>query len=226
MSEYIVTHGIRIAKDFIPETFGRLTTVGPRFMLPIGKKGIKRPYQVCKCECSEVYRLVLVGSLTSGKTKSCGCYHSEQTIKSRTKHGKRYSLTYRSRDAMIQRCTNPKDKSYPDYGGRGITVHPDWLDVQMGFQNFYDDMGPRPSARHEIERKDVNGNYCPENCEWVTREQQARNKRNNKIITYEDKTQCLAAWAEETGIKRETISARLHRGWSVEKALTTQAKSL
>ncbi len=220
MSDYIVIHGIRIAKDFVPETFGRLTTIGPRFMLPIGTQGISRPYQVCRCACGGL-RLALVGSFKAGKTQSCGCYHSEQTSKSRTKHGKRWSLTYRSRDAMLQRCTNDNDKGYPDYGGRGITVCDRWRDPENGFANFLADMGERPTRQHEIERKDNDGNYCPENCRWATRNEQARNKRSNRTMMYNDKTQCIAAWAEETGIQRSTISARLMRGWSVEKALTT-----
>lgn len=231
MSDYIVVHGIRICKNyesFVPETFGRLTTIGPRFLLPVGSKFFVAK-QVCICSCGSV-SLVARGDLKSGTTKSCGCLGKEMAketcIRMRTTHGMSHTSTYKIWKDIKKRCLNPKHSSYHNYGGRGITVCDRWLEPDgQGFLNFLADMGERPSPRHEVERKHVNGNYCPENCEWILLELQARNKRNNHNLTYNGKTQCLAAWAEEVGINQETIRDRLKRGWSVEKSLTSPAQA-
>lgn len=226
MSEYIVTHGIRIAKDFTPETFGRLTTIGPKFLLPIGLKGKHKAFQVCACECGNTI-VVATNAIKSHHTKSCKCLHIEKARtqgKLNIKHGLSKTAEYRQYKWMKNRCNNPNNRAYPDYGGRGIKVHPDWDNTDYGFLNFLADMGPRPSPKHEIERKDVNGNYCPENCCWATRKEQCRNKRNNHNIKYNGKSQCISAWSEEIGVASSTLRYRLKSGWSVEKALTTPTK--
>lgn len=115
------------------------------------------------------------------------------------------------------RCHNSTDPYFPDYGGRGIQMNPEWL---ANFEKFSCDMGPRPSKQHSLERIDNNGNYCKENCCWATMVEQNRNKRSNHNITYNGVTQCVTAWAQETGLKRTTIQARLRSGWSVQRALT------
>lgn len=227
MSDYIVIHGTRIAKDFIPETFGRLTTIGPRFMLPYGTQGKKAPAQVCQCSCNGGYTVTRVSSLKTGLAKSCGCLLKEKTAaigRMNKKHGMYGTTEYKSWQGMKSRCNNNRHHAYSDYGGRGISVHPDWDNPENGFQKFYDYMGPKPTPEHEIERDNVNGNYEPGNVRWATVDEQARNKRNNVSVTYNGKTQCLAAWAEELGIKDGTLRDRLQRGWSVEKALTIRKK--
>ncbi len=225
MSEYIVVHGIRIAKDFTPETFGRLTTVGPRFMLPVGTGRKRRPKQVCQCACGNM-SVACHNGLVSGKSRSCGCLQKEFTANINKNHGMCKAPEYRVWQAMKDRCYRKNSLDYPDYGGRGITVCDRWLEPDgQGFINFLADMGPRPSRKHSIERDDVNGNYCPENCRWATIEEQARNRRTNVNLTYNGKTQCLTDWSKETGLSHSTLRNRMKAGWSVEKILTHPAKS-
>lgn len=116
---------------------------------------------------------------------------------------------------MRGRCLNTKHKDYADYGGRGVTVCDRW----KTFDNFIADMGPAP-ANATVERIDNNGNYEPKNCRWATRAEQGRNKRNNRFLTYDGKTQHLTAWARDLGIAHSTLRERLERGWPVEKALS------
>jgi hypothetical protein len=99
------------------------------------------------------------------------------------------------------------------------------MEVGTGFTNYYSDMGPRPSPKHSIDRIDNNGNYCPENCRWATQTEQNRNQRNNRLLTFNGKTQCVTAWAEETGINRDTIDKRLKLGWTVEDVFTTPVRN-
>jgi hypothetical protein len=210
MSDYIVIHGIRIAKDFVPETFGRLTTLGPKFQLPIrnrNKHNKRKPFQVCECSCGEV-KVVQCRHLRSGGTQSCGCLSDQK----KTKHGLRKFAEYSVWFNMKSRCLNSRNKRYQDYGGRGIRVCERWLDSDNGLTNFIADMGPRPSDKHTIDRIDNDGDYCPENCRWATGFEQSRNKRTNAMLTHNGKTQCITDWAEELGISRSTLRGRLKSG--------------
>ena len=220
MRNYIVVHGIHIAKDFVPETFGRLTTIGPWFALAVNRKGHRKWFQVCQCSCGNI-KVVLAASLRNGNTKSCGCLQKEVLARINTIHGKYRTPEYGIRISMLQRCYNTLDKRYYDYGGRGIQVCDRWLDPENGFLNFLDDMGPRPSPKHSLDRIDNDKNYCPENCRWSTMKEQSRNRRNNAMITHEGKTQCIADWTEEAGLPKGVLGGRLKKGWSVEKAITT-----
>jgi hypothetical protein len=121
---------------------------------------------------------------------------------------------------MIYRCTNSNAKNYKDYGGRGITVCDRWLG-KNGFINFLIDMGEPPGPGYSIERINNNLGYFKENCRWATPKEQARNTKRNHLITYNRKTQCIAAWAEELGMKYHAILARIKRGWTIEKTLMT-----
>ncbi len=118
---------------------------------------------------------------------------------------------------MKQRCTNPKDAAYKDYGSQGIKVCERWRE---SFENFYEDMGPRPSKQHSIGRVDNDGNYEPTNCRWETDEEQNRNRAGVRNVTYNGKTQCLAAWEKECGIPANVLGARLDMGWDEGRAFT------
>lgn len=110
---------------------------------------------------------------------------------------------------MKSRVLNPKNARWHRYGGRGIRLDPSWL----SFEQFLKDMGPRPSLSHSIERRNNNGNYEPGNCYWATRREQQNNMRQNVRLEFQGKTQTVAQWSRETGLKTGTIRARLRRGW-------------
>jgi hypothetical protein len=186
--------------------FGRLVTIEP-------VEG-KRSSWSCKCDCGKV-KVALSGNLIYGGTKSCGCLKSEVTTSRNTTHGLRYTSAYGRWNMMVQRCYNPSDKGFKYYGARGIHVCDRW----MVFENFFADMGHPPKGL-SIERIDNNSGYSPENCIWATRIGQANNRRNNRTITHNGETRTLSQWGRVTGVTGLTIYKRLHRGWSVEKALS------
>lgn len=131
-------------------------------------------------------------------------------------HGLTESRPYRIWKGMIVRCTNQRNHAFPYYGGRGITVCERW----RSFSNFIEDMG-FPETHHTIERIDNNAGYFKENCRWATRKEQERNKRSTKWLTVGDKTMPVIAWAEEIGVKPNSIYHRLYRGVLPEVAIST-----
>lgn len=177
---------------------------------------------LCLCNCG-MEKIITSHSLRDGVTRSCGCFNTEQITKRSTKHGhslrSKMSRRYKTWAGMIQRCTNPNDKRWKDYGGRGIIVCERWLK----FKNFLDDMGEAPGGL-QIERIKNGLGYFKENCEWATRKQQARNKRSNRLISAFDKTQTMIEWSEETCIDWRVLQKRLNLGWTPERALTTPVK--
>lgn len=175
----------------------------------------------CRCDCTRE-TTVRATDLRTGRTRSCGCYKNEKTSERFTTHGhKRHGKTskeYVTWRGMIARCTNANDLAYINYGGRGIHVCKRWLD---SFEAFFADVGPAPSPSHEIDRyPDQNGGYTPTNVRWATVAEQARNKRNNRLLTLAGETMCVAAWAERTGLCYRTILRRKSLGWTDEQTLT------
>lgn len=182
------------AINLIDEKFGKLTVVAY-----VGMKNRMRMWH-CDCDCGNQIE-VCTASLRRGSTKSCGCLQKETV----TKHGMSRSYTYVSWGAMIQRCTNPNNSDYKNYGERGINVCNSWLK----FGNFFRDMGIRPKGL-TLDRINNSCNYSKANCKWATRIQQARNMRRNKMVEYQGKTKCLSEWVEISGIKRSILSNRLN----------------
>lgn len=158
------------------------------------------------CECGN--NIKIRGShFKNGHTKTCGC--------SKEKHGATGTTIYIAWKAIKRRCHNANNDKYKDYGGRGITVCDKWLT----FNGFYEDMGDQPEG-HTIDRIDVNGNYCKENCRWATREQQDNNKRNSVKITYNNKTQTVTQWSKELGVTKDYLRGRLIRSnYSVNEVI-------
>lgn len=124
---------------------------------------------------------------------------------------------YRTWINMKSRCYTPTSTGYKDYGGRGIKVCERWL---HSFGAFLEDMGPRPSPEHSIDRIDCDGDYEPSNCRWATRTEQARNFRANRIVEAFGRSMTLAEAAEQSGLPYNTVLYRLKRGWTLDQALT------
>lgn len=206
-------------QDLTGQQFGRLTVIRRGESQRDYDEGRKRKrirtVWVCQCSCGEETS-VLAGSLKSGVTQSCGCLLKEKDhLKT---HDMSKSSEYRIWVNMKTRCYNPAKKSYPNYGGRGIKVCPQWLN---SFETFLADMGARPSVKHTIDRIDNDGPYSPENCQWATWRQQHSNTRQNRFISYGGETLTLAEWSRRLGGNRHLIEKRLRMGWSEEKVVTT-----
>jgi hypothetical protein len=206
--------------------FGKLTVIAECVEVKSSSRATRdySKYYFCQCECGDAVS-VHASKLNRGETRSCGCLSSETTTTRNFQHGhnKRGTRTkvYNAWCHMRQRCYNEKNKSYADYGGRGIRVCDRWID---SFENFLADMGEPPSAGHSIDRIDHEGHYEPGNCRWAAKVVQANNKRNNRLIYFAGEIKTLATWAREKGIEAETIGERLRRGWSIEKALSAPTR--
>lgn len=207
----------RLGQIAIGQRFGRLVTIEK---LDVRTKGGDSQYS-CKCDCGAV-KTVSSYRLKIGKTKSCGCYRKETTSKSFRTHGLRKSPEYTVWALMISRCHNKNNKSYERYGSRGISVCDRW---KNSFESFLADMGNRPADGLQIDRINNDGNYEPSNCRWVTKTENARNKRSNVVIKYNGQSATVAEWGERIGINAKALRLRLfRRNWSIEKSLSTPLK--
>jgi hypothetical protein len=199
-------------KDLTSQHFSRLCVLGFA-----GVKG-KNATWYCKCDCGKIVAIP-TARLKSNKAKSCGCYASESASKRMTTHGygtgKIVSYAYKSWNAMMSRCFCKSDQAYHRYGGSGITVCDRWLK----FENFLADMGERPK---ELDRKENDKGYCPENCRWATPTEQANNLSNNRLLTFNGETKSASQWAKEKGIPTSTLFGRISKNWPIEKILSTK----
>jgi hypothetical protein len=155
--------------------FGRLSIV--KEVTPYVWNNIKYRQFECKCDCNKIVE-VRLDRMKSGAINSCGCYHKDKVTKHNHSNRIKKSPEYQSYSAMIQRCTNPKNRDYKNYGGRGITVCKEWL---ASFEQFYKDMGSRPIGT-TLDRIDSDWNYEPNKCRWSTPKVQANNRRKTKMI--------------------------------------------
>lgn len=173
---------------------------------------------VCVCECG-LYSTVWIRDLLSGASRSCGCLSHEQRL-ARGDAGHRIP-EYKIWQQMRDRCFNPNNPSYKDYGGRGITVCEQW----SSFHTFILDVGQRHDPRLSLDRFPNNdGNYEPGNCRWATRRQQCLNTRRNIKAEINGVTKTTSEWADIYGIKRVSLRSRLMRGMPVIEAITTPIK--
>lgn len=170
---------------------------------------------ICRCDCGRITS-VEGSSLRRGLTKSCGCFSSESTAKRETTHGMSKTKIHETWLGMRDRCKNKNNINYKNYGGRGIKVCKRW----EKFENFYEDMGERPSKKHSLDRVNNNGNYEPSNCRWATREEQLNNKRTNRYLSFNGKKMTVTQWAKELLVSPNTIFNRVKSGWETEKILT------
>lgn len=183
---------------------------------PFSKPGKTNRYVTAKCECGKVWDTIWGAR---NRTKSCGCLRPKP---SRLKHGNcmkhsgKETGAYTSWRGMNDRCSNPNNKMWDRYGGRGVTVCEQW----QKFEKFLEDMGDRPDG-HTIERIDSDKGYEPGNCKWVPRARQNCNKKGNRMLTIYGKTMCLADWHRivEGGVSYSAIKQRLNRGWIDKQAI-------
>ena len=163
---------------------------------------IRKRYQywLFKCNCGNE-KIISVSKVKSEHTKSCGCLKGGIV-----KHGMSKSLIHSVWRSMNARCSNPNQKGYKNWGGRGITVCEEW----MKFENFYRDMGDVPKNK-SLDRIKNNLGYCKSNCKWSNSEEQANNRRNNVFLTYGGKKQTIAEWARELEIDYKTFWGRIKK---------------
>lgn len=192
-------------RDLTGKRYGRLTVL----------KYDGNAHWLCRCSCGTI-KSIFVSDFTSGRTRSCGCLANENLMFHRVnnrKHGMSKTRVYSIYYGMLHRCYNERLREFKNYGGRGIKVCDRWLG-EHGFENFLIDMGDRPSPKHSIDRIDVNGDYCPENCRWVTTKEQANNTRSNAYYTFNGKTQTLKQWCEELNFDYVLAKSRRKSGLS------------
>lgn len=169
---------------------------------------------LCRCECGNE-KIVSGVALRKGESMSCGCYNRDII----TKFGKAVykENLYTVWSSMKQRCYNPKDKAYPNYGGRGIYVFDEWRSNYTAFKKWAYENGYRQGLW--IDRKDNDGPYAPWNCRWESPARQERNKRTNRLVSIGGVKKCLTDWADIAGIKPATLEGRIKRGWPESRLL-------
>lgn len=211
--------------DITGKRFGRLVALNLKFRK--GKRGADYYWQFL-CDCGKK-KIIRRSNVIVGGTQSCGCIALDRNFAGlpALKHGMQGTRFYGIWSGILRRCNNPKQISYLVYGARGIKCL--WPD----FESFYADMYKSYLAhikrfgqkQTSIDRIDVNGHYCKENCRWATYKEQGRNLRKNHLITWNGKTKPITQWADESGIKMHTIRARIYGlRWPLEKALTQKVR--
>lgn len=204
------------SKDLTNQKFGRLLVVSKSF-----SKNDK-VYWECLCDCGNKV-FVSTSNLKCNKTKSCGCFKSEMLSERNIKHNQRNTKLYEIWKSIKQRCLNTKNQSYHNYGGRGIKICNEWLNDYNIFYNWSMENGYKEGLT--IDRIDVNGNYEPSNCRWVTRLIQCNNTRVNRYVTINNETKTLADWCRYYKISYSLVVQREKKqNWNIVKAITTPVK--
>ena len=194
---------------------GRLTVMAT-FKKPGEHWSQSRYFAECLCDCGSRH-FVSLKNLHTGNTQSCGCVMRD----GRQKSGLTHHPIGRVWRNMLNRCYRPQTVFYENYGGRGITVCPQWHDLT----NFAADMLPSYAPGLTLDRIDSDSDYSPDNCRWATMKQQSRNRRSNLVCVINGEKMCVEEWAERYSISARTIRARIHSGWPHERAITTPVQS-
>ena len=215
----------RKCEDLMGRKFGHWTVIERSEDYVVPSNGQHRPRWVCKCDCeNQTIQNVLETSLLNGISYQCKFCRDKIIGIKNTKHGDSYNRLYKIWVDMKKRCYNHNNKEYDNYGGRGILVCNAWIEYYTSFKNWAYKNGYQDNLT--IERIDVNKNYCPENCKWTNQKEQQNNKRNNRLLTYNNETHNISEWSEITDISFYAICTRIDKlGWSIEKALTTPVRN-
>lgn len=169
---------LKNVRKLIGNRYGRLVVLG---MAPKEIWRNKNSHWICECDCGQ-QRIISGSDLESSNVNSCGCLKKEKMRDRLMVHGNSAHPLYAIWRGIIERCTNPRMPTFNNYGGRGIKVCERWLN---SFDAFLQDIGPRPSEVHSVDRVNNDGNYCPENCRWADSTQQALN-RKRRVIKQDD----------------------------------------
>jgi hypothetical protein len=167
-----------------------------------------------RCDCG-VEKIVLVANARRGKSRSCGCLARETASANNGTHRMSGTPEHKAWKLLRERCHRVKSPKAHRYSQRGIRVCERW----DSFENFYTDMGPRPSLRHSADRINNDGDYEPGNCRWATPQQQGWNTSVNVLHTYKGHTACVAEFSNLYGMRYETLRRRLRRGWDITRAI-------
>jgi hypothetical protein len=206
---------MRPSPSIIGKQFGLLTVISAG--KPNCRISSSRSYRYWKCHCDCGSTLnVREDCLTKRGQKSCGCLRENRRKIRPKNHGMSSTNEYRIWSDIKTRTTNSRHRSSMHYKHRGITMCKRWSE---SFMAFYRDMGPRPSPSHTVERLNNDKGYSPSNCTWATMDEQAKNKRNNVLLTIGSETHCVAEWSRISGTPKTTIFARINRGWPPEDAV-------
>lgn len=193
------------------QRLGNLFVIGLAGMIRVGARNTNRTFWLCSCDCGN-FIVTPAQGLRSGRVKGCGCtlnHHYPDT----TTHGMRHTPEYNVYCHAKARCQRPTIKHFDRYGGRGIEFR------FNSFEEFYAEMGDRPSTSHSIDRIDNNGHYEKGNVRWATQKEQMNNTRVNRLIEYNGVTQTATQWAEEKQLKASVVNARSRAGWCVDCTL-------
>ena len=200
------------------QRFGHLTVMKLDHIKTKIYRGWKRniEYYLVKCDCGNE-RIIEKTKLTLNRQISCGCIGKINIKKAATKHGQYKTRLNRIWAGMKTRCNNVNATEYKNYGGRGIKVCDEWQDFEH-FYNWAINNGYRDDLT--IDRIDVNGNYCLDNCKRSRNNEHSNNRRDTIFITYNNETHCLTEWAEILGFNYSVLFERLKRGFEIERAFT------
>lgn len=192
-------------KDLHGQIFGKL--------IVICRDGSRGSRWICECICGTI-KSFHSQKLRLGKARSCGCFRNQHNAESSIKHGMRFTPEYKSWCHMRDRCFNPNNPNYEDYGGRGITVYEPWI---TDFSLFYAEIGPRPGPEYTVDRiENKNGSYMPGNIRWATKKTQNRNRRDNVHLTsIQGETFLLCEWVEKLSMQNQTLRKMLRQGWFI-----------
>ena len=213
----------RMVSRTIGKRFGRLVVVDYAYTKRYGK-GSSKTYWLCKCDCGNE-KVASLSSMQCGYVNSCGCLVKEvreKMAEEKTTHGGHKDRLYWIWHGMKSRCD--KDYGHAHYHEKGITVCEEWANDYAVFREWALANGYDPNAEKyqcTIDRIDNNGNYCPENCRWVSAAVQASNTSQNHYLEYDGKRMTVTQWAKEIGIKPGTLFSRIHNGWPVEDILSS-----